>query len=612
MSELRFSLHSEAYSASGNLAADGYRKLLGAPSIDLIQTVVREAVQNSCDASLEDGNAEVHFRLRTLDHAQRDCLRDRVLAQRPGDAGAEDLATFLSSDTPRVLEICDFGTGGLAGPTRADLAPDGHEPTDFVDFLRNIGSRRNTHHGGGTYGYGKTSLYLASQCSTIVIDTKTVCRGEGVRRLIGARLGSAYDAPDSIGLLRRYTGRHWWGMAGEDGIVDPLEGEEAEAMAAELGFPERLAGDRGTSIMILDPIFDAGNDAQAISMIRESLLWFFWPRLIETTPAHRRMHFRIFHGNNEQQIPRPEDFPPLDLFARAMNGLRHGDPDVQEIRSKSPRRHLGRLNIAKGLVGARREEFAGPDSPFMKRSASIAVMRPVELVVSYRGGDAYLDERIEWAGVFVASDEDEVEAAFAKAEPPAHDDWQPGSITDKAQASMVRVALREIDSIAHGVAGPATIPSSSGGRGPSLAPVAGLLGRGLVGQGRDGAGPRTPRGGGTGGRRSHRVSAPSFLRLEQSAGGVVAIFEATVTSDGSRSNLLKLLPSLVVDGGTIADDSEVDLPTVIAVRRAGEPLGSGTNIDLGTTEGPLEIDVLIPGEYAVQLDARLEAAGDAA
>ncbi|RVC37179.1 hypothetical protein EN781_32890, partial [Mesorhizobium sp. M4A.F.Ca.ET.090.04.2.1] len=211
-------MHSEAYSASGNLAADGYLKLLGAPSIDLVQTVVREAVQNSCDAALSDGGAEVHFRLRTLDPQQAAILRVEILSQRPLDGkAAGSLDDFLHSESPRVLEICDFGTAGLAGPTRADLASDG-EPTDFVDFLRNVGSRRNTVHGGGTYGYGKTSLYLASRCSAIVIDSQTSFAGDPVRRLIAAQLGSAFDADDPHGVRRRFTGRHWWGV--------PADGQE--------------------------------------------------------------------------------------------------------------------------------------------------------------------------------------------------------------------------------------------------------------------------------------------------------------------------------------------------------------------------------------------------
>ena len=74
-------LHSERYSVNGNLSAEGFRKLLGTPTLDLLQTVVRESVQNSCDAADEYHVPKVVFRLRTL--SQSDAL-DAVLPAFPG------------------------------------------------------------------------------------------------------------------------------------------------------------------------------------------------------------------------------------------------------------------------------------------------------------------------------------------------------------------------------------------------------------------------------------------------------------------------------------------------------------------------------------------------
>lgn len=599
------SLHSEAYSASGNLAADGYRKLLGAPSIDLIQTLVREAVQNSCDAALEDGNANVHFRLRTLTPSQQETLRKHVLTAVPADDEAGAIEAFLASETPRVLELCDFGTRGLGGPTRADIAPESSEPTDFVDFLRNVGSRRNTHLGGGTYGYGKTSLYLASRCSMIVVDTQTVSDGCPVRRLIAARLGSAFEASDHEGVRRRFTGRHWWGVTGQDGVVDPAEGDDA--LAESLGLPARDPTATGTSIMILDPFFEDGDDRAAIATIQEALLWFFWPRLIEGTPPDRRMQFSVFLESEEQELPRPEDFPPLDLFARAMIGLRTDGPGVRDVRSKKPKRLLGRLGMVSGMAGERRWPDPEKRSLFPQRSASIAVMRPVELVVRYYEGEPLADERLEWAGVFIASSDSEVEAAFARAEPPAHDDWQPNSITDSSQATMVRVAIREITQAAATYAKPAQSSIMGSEEGPSLAAVAGILGRALAGEGREGAGPRSRRTGqrATNGR-ADRVGMPTFLRLERSGEDTLAIFATAISASGEHDNLLKLESALAVEGGSLSAESLTDRPVISAVRHDGNLLGSGSDIDVGTLSGDLEIAVVMPSDSAVILSAWLE------
>ncbi|AOO80308.1 hypothetical protein [Bosea vaviloviae] len=608
-------LHSEAYSASGNLAADGYLKLLGAPSIDLVQTVVREAVQNSCDAAISDGGAEVHFRLRTLDRDQAAVLRHDILGQRPLDhAAAQALEAYLSSARPRVLEICDFGTTGLAGPTRADLAVNEDEPSDFVDFLRNVGSPRNTTHSGGTYGYGKASLYMASRCSAILIDSQTFHAGQPTRRVIAAQLGLSFAAEDTEGVRRRFTGRHWWGAGAKgDEFVDPLEGPEAATLAEDIGFPVRDPSRSGTSIMILDPLFVDQDEVRALRLIEESLLFFFWPRMLECTPRSRRMHFRIFVENVEYPLPRPEDFPPLDLFARAMSGLRSSPTAGEEVRSQRPNRVLGRLNIVRGLRAERRAPAGLEGSLFPERSAAIAVMRPVELVVRYYPGNQLPDDRFEWGGVFVASNDETVEAAFARAEPPAHDDWQHEALADRVERSIVRIAVNRIKIAAAEYATPVSAARPGGETGPSFAKVAGLLGRVLEGDG-EGAGARASGGGGGGGggsRSALGVSRPVFARLEQGASGPVAVFQLEIKARVGGQTVLLLEPALVMDGGIAADVSSIARPTVLAVRdEAGDLFRETARVEIGGRAGRFEVSVVMPSDCAVTLGARLVSGAD--
>lgn len=606
---LKLRLHSEPFSASGNLAADGYRKLLGAPSISLLQTVVREAVQNSCDASLGDRPTEVLFRLRTLTPEQSSVLWDKVFASLPagGDSGRE--LQGLRQSPVRVLEIADFGTGGLAGPTRADLAPDPGEPTDFINFLRNVGAARDTNQGGGTYGYGKTSLYLASRCSTIVVDSQTTFRGSSTRRLMAAQLSSAFKAKDDKGTQRRFTGRHWWGVPSPEGDhVDPLEGEAAVELSTQLGLPDRNRRSKGTTIMIVDPLLGEGSDQDVAQGLAEALLWFFWPRLLETTPAEKRLNFRLVIEDREMVLPAPEQTPPLDLFARAMNDLRDSPYAGETIRSQRPIADLGRLRIVSGMRGERLDGYAGEDSLFPVRSCHIAVMRPVELVVRYYKGHPLPDDLLEWAGVFVASSEPEVEAAFAASEPPAHDDWQPKFIEDRRPRTFVRVAVREIERHAAEYANPAQPARPSGDAGPSLAGVAGLLGRMLEGAVEEGAGPRAPTPGGRGTRRSNRISPPVFQRLMFGDEGLVAVFQSMLSSDG-RFNILRVEPALSMEGGTTPPEAAGREVRVVATRLEGELLGRGERIEVGARSGMIEFEVQMPSDCAVTLGARLESAG---
>ncbi len=73
-------LHAEKFAASGAMAADGMKKLLGTPALTVLQTVLREAVQNSWDARLPDEQVEFRISLRYLSSDEKRALKDRVFA----------------------------------------------------------------------------------------------------------------------------------------------------------------------------------------------------------------------------------------------------------------------------------------------------------------------------------------------------------------------------------------------------------------------------------------------------------------------------------------------------------------------------------------------------
>lgn len=72
----RVSIYPEPYAASGNIGDGGLRKLLGAPSLNMLQMVIREAVQNSCDAAKLGTGPEILIRVRTLTKDQIKTLKE--------------------------------------------------------------------------------------------------------------------------------------------------------------------------------------------------------------------------------------------------------------------------------------------------------------------------------------------------------------------------------------------------------------------------------------------------------------------------------------------------------------------------------------------------------
>ena len=596
-------LYSEPFARTGNIAAEGFRKLLGRPALGLLQTVIREALQNSIDAAHSGQAPRILLRSRVLDPDQMAFLSTVVLASTGGENGLDPLSDIINAGPLRVFEIADFGTTGLGGPTRADAPSDEAEDPDFVNFLRNVGAARDTFQGGGTYGYGKTSLYSLSDCATILVDSETTFAGLPVRRFMGCRLGDAFNASGPDG-RRRYTGRHWWGRADGEGGVDPVEGPDAASIAESLGMPERDRSGTGTTIMILCPQID--NDCDLGLELIETVLWNFWPRMCNTTPAERKLSIRIEVDGTELTLPAPEQFPPLDLFASALNDARSGK-DCSLISSQRPQMELGQLAIRKGLCTSRHPAALRPESRVPRQSAHIALMRPVELVVKYVEGEAFSDHRFEWAGVFICSGEEEVEAAFADAEPPAHDDWIPDMLPKGRKKTFVNVALKRLTDAARTFANPLQAGAASGERGPSLASTATTMGRMLdSSSGRGPARKRSSSGGGK--RKSVSISRPRFLGLEMHEGVPTAVFEADFVNGTSSTDLrLRAEPYLVIDG---AASSSEDLPfeydARVSMISLGKEASAGPVLAPGDAQGRVLCHVPVPSEGAIGLKLHIE------
>ena len=181
-------------------------------------------------------------------------------------------------------------------------------------------------------------------------------------------------------------------------------------------------------------------------------------------------------GRHFASRARAGGFPPLDLFAEALQAHRDGTEEPKPITCGRPVRHLGNLIIRDGVCAARVGPALREESVIPEHSSHIALMRPVELVVKYLVGEPLPDSRFEWAGVFICSDEDEVEEAFARAEPPAHDDWIPDNLKKGPARTFVRTAIKRLKEHAERGTAAGLKPSDTAHRGPSLAATAGKLG----------------------------------------------------------------------------------------------------------------------------------------
>lgn len=429
---------SQPYPPEGASAAEGIRNQLGRPELDLLTILVRESAQNSWDARLEQSSAPVDYRIDmwTVGPAHAGVWRELLLAGAPNKAEDFPLRDTLRRGPVRVLSVSDRGTRGLGGPTRADNAVGADR--DFVSFIRNIGEPRDTALGGGTYGFGKGIFYLLSKPGTVIVHSR--CRtaaGTHQTRLIGCTLWKSYVASEADG-DRRYTGRHWWGDTSGK-VVEPLVGEEAEAVAQRLGLKAFGPEETGTTVAVVDPNLDDLDPAEAAEYLGDTIAWHLWPKMISTGGNPPAMRFSVVYDGVQHPVPDPRCTRPLNMFVAAYEAM--VGPGGSDLECLKPKKHLGRLGLVKRIMPALEPTRASRMLDIEDLIHHVCLMRPAELVVTYHAGPKPPSTNQGYAGVFRA--DETMDDVYAKAEPPTHDAWNPHSL-DRPESTYVQTTFRRI------------------------------------------------------------------------------------------------------------------------------------------------------------------------
>lgn len=435
---------------AGDLDNSGSDRLLGTPKLSTVATLVRETVQNSWDARLEDGQPA--FRMILREGTPEMCSALDILLR--DDVPQSPLARSLSDPHFHVLEILDRGTSGLDGPV--DMS-DGY-PSNFQDLLLKVGvPRTDNTGGGGTFGFGKTAAYAYSRIGTIVYWSRCVNQdGELEHRFIVSAFRESYKYAGV-----QYTGRHWWGSSDSDGSVAPIVGDEAQRLG-ELLFEWNFPGDEtGTSMLILDPpLLESVEESQEedtpslsevddydailkewTDQVRHSIRLNLWPKLVDI-PLINQPPMDISLVVHGEQVPL-EDDPPgaMQYWAQALNAVRLAQSgqsldsanrfvSVHEVTHQGTldgvkrNRTLGHLAIVERIPDLETPVTSDDLDPITRQELGRVVrMRSgAELVVnSLDYIQALPVEGMDWLAVYKPTPEfDEI---YAGAEPPAHDDW---------------------------------------------------------------------------------------------------------------------------------------------------------------------------------------------
>ncbi|NQD87181.1 hypothetical protein HP499_05080 [Paenarthrobacter sp. CM16] len=512
---------------------------MGKTSLDLWSVLLREALQNSWDARLAE-RIEFHVADTRLSEEQSGILVHDLFNELPPQGASRGIPQKVNNGRIRVLTISDYGTKGLGGPIRANVEPEPGERDDFSDFVRNFGRSDSKGLEGGTYGYGKGVLYQASQVGVCLVYSQAKVNGRLENRLIGVSGGDNGYVDNGF----KFTGRNWWGVLAEDGVIDPATGPEARAIAESVGMPVPAHDETGTCIMILAPHFFQGEAGDVgpkdrITAIRAAAVKWAWPHAVDIGEGPNVGFAFSYDG---EFLPSIEPFkePSVKHFAHAYADMERAasskraplapQTKLEVIMSQNPIFRLGTLSMRQAI------NHISDDRALQN---TVALMRNPRIVVKYLAVAAPVDDYSVYS-VFLA--DPEVDEDFATSEPVTHDDWIVKDAMTRGNRNFVRIALNRIENTfknMHRPSAPSTAAQQAAGATRIATALGGLVG-GISGHGaasQPGKGP----GPGGGASRSRRAAArltspPRLLVL----GGIAHVAFSYSLTGGKSGELFDL------------------------------------------------------------------------
>lgn len=440
----------------GEIAAKVFRAI---GKLTDTEFLAREAVQNSWDAAQALRKSEknenipfsVTFRfLELTGEAKKAAVAKLGLANlnaRRAEYGPEDeqplredtILDHLSDSRPlRLLYVEDRGSHGLYGALSLQ------RKSHLFKAMLTIGSSTKDPGAGGSFGFGKAALQKAGRLHTVFAHTAFQPFGSDPARsrFLGVTWWPSHDKDEqSYDGRALFANRQQQGTGGEPKVV-PFVDAEADALAADLGFPTRdpaNVNELGTTFLIVDPAVEP-------SELKDALEKWWWPAL--SLPVGL-MNLSIVDYDGGMLIPQPAANPFVKQFLPAYRiALKMDEPsDPNKERRPSDGWRGGDFGGLGLVVPA--DPVNEDYTPFDGHSR-VAMIRGPRMVIDYRTG--YTPRRVPIIGAFVASEESN--ALLRKAEPASHTCWDdhpstdiPEEATSRAKAVHSRVDKGVVDMV---------------------------------------------------------------------------------------------------------------------------------------------------------------------
>lgn len=435
-----------------------------------LSSLARESAQNSNDARLAGLGADLVYSFIVLSGEDRKQFEDamgwhgqlepHLAAMADAAAGAvtagqlqSGLDALKSASSLTLLRIADYGARGLTGPEFAEGNADTYG--NFVKLCRLDLYSGKDKTSGGSFGLGKAVYWRFSRLQTVLFNSTLqagdTVKGRRLNRILGVNQGVVHQLSGT-----NYQGRGFFGVQEANGDIASVW-EDAD-LAGRLWLTRE--DDRpGTSALLLgfyDPdepdkgLGDIAQVHQFAKSLEAAIEEEFWPLL---TRDRLRVRVEVLDG---EKVVYQHTVDPEEQYTELVNALRKvdsgqidealtelGDVVVRDVpiaisaRTDADERHIAFEHTAKLVVTLSDDQKDSLEN-------KVCLFRRPEMVVQTVDkefeGRTYHVFLMAGAAVNPESptlDELRADDFLRFAEPPAHDQWIPGSgRTKTSQANL--------------------------------------------------------------------------------------------------------------------------------------------------------------------------------
>ena len=442
--------------------ASVFLKSLNDTKLSHSDLVVRESLQNSFDARANE-KIPVDFRMKGFYlNSQQKTFFENIL---PSDEVARRLVAELKVHDTYCLEIRDKNSKGLNGPYQEYDEYSGKEiesdENNYRDFVWNMGGSKDRTK-GGSFGVGKTALFLISKVKAVCIYSRTEYNGRYQSRFI-IKCFYPYTFSDEKIVQYWFSKQRANAQSPNNHLPLPFLDEEADYIAQNIGIEIFTGTETGTSSLILDVDFSTEENVNVdardhyVTQFPKIIQKWFWTKLSKSIPLDKQINISLWDDEHELELLNSDDFDSQYCgFHRCLEIWRDEYKKIYKLSEKEkiaydghnhfkqvilskPKVMLGAVTFVKmRKTPALIEEFFDNDS-----NLCLARMRDVEFCMQYQ---TFKFPKIEndkvvfamfhtdpcsWDGGLQDKYIGAVDAAFRKSENKTHEEWIPESVTGR-------------------------------------------------------------------------------------------------------------------------------------------------------------------------------------